>query len=446
VVVSVVPGAVIALVETGSLAEQLGLVAGDRILTINQQSIEDLIQFQIAWADELVQLEILKKNGDLVFYELEKEYDEPLGAHFEEAVFNGIKTCRNKCAFCFVDQMPPKMRKSLYLKDDDYRLSFLQGSYITLTNLEREDLERIKRERLSPLYVSVHTTNPELRIKLMQNPRAGQVLDVLRELAAAGIEFHTQLVVCPEINDGAVLKQTYQDLSKIPGVLSLAVVPVGLTAFRQNLSPLRLFRPDEARRLVQWVEEQQAKELEQRGSRFLWPSDEFYLLAALPFPSYEAYEDFAQLENGVGMVRLLWDEFGTLSLPDKLAHSREIVIATGVAGLAVMEPIVERLNGISGLKVSLQGIRNSFFGPSVTVAGLLTGSCFLEGLKGLPPGSAVLIPDSTVQSGNGRFLDDLTPAEVGKQLGIRLLTVPVSAEGIWSRISGIIRNSEGTEK
>lgn len=428
-------GGEVIYVEEGSLAEQLGITVGDRILKINDKIIEDLICYQIEWAGEQVLLEVHKNNGEQAVFEIEKEYDESLGVHFQEAIFNGLKTCRNKCIFCFVDQMPPKMRPSLYLKDDDYRLSFLQGSYVTFTNLAKDDLERIKKEHLSPLYVSVHATDPELRSRMMKNPQAGKVLEIMEELAEAGIEFHTQIVTCPGINDGVVLEQTYQDLRKIEGVLSLAIVPVGLTGFRRDLPELRTFRQDEAIRLLNWAEQKQKYELEQRESCFLWPSDEFYLIGGREFPSLEIYEDFPQLENGVGMVRLLWDEFAELSLPAQVKRQQEIIFATGMSGFRVLKPLVERLNHIFGLKVVLLAVANQFFGSSITVAGLLTGSCFLAGLKDVPKGSVVFIPECTVQSGNGKFLDDLTPDEVGDTLGIKLITVPAKAEQIWAKIS-----------
>lgn len=430
-------GAEIVFVEEGSLAEELGITAGDRLCKINHKVIEDLITYQIEWAEEQILLEVCKRNGEHVIYEIEKNYDEPLGVHFQRAVFCGLRTCRNKCVFCFVDQMPPKMRPSLYQKDDDFRLSFLQGSYITLTNLSPEDLDRIKREHLSPLYVSVHTTDAALRTRLMKNPQAGNILEIMQELTEAGIEFHTQVVACPGINDGEALQKTYEDLRRINGVISLAVVPVGLTGFRRGLPDLRVFRQDEAARLVEWVEQKQELELPERGSRFIWPSDEFYLLSGRDFPVYESYEDFSQLENGVGMVRLLWDEFARLALPAELDGPRGIVFATGISGVPVLKPLVERLNKIKGLQVTLQAVPNTFFGPTITVAGLLTGSCFLAGLKNLAPGTIVFIPESTVKSGDGKFLDDLTPAEVGEALGIRLFTVPIEAQEIWQMISNL---------
>ena len=427
-------GAEIIAVDAGSLAEELGLAAGDSIIKINQKSFTDLISFQWEWAAEEVLLEIKKKNGISEVFAIEKDYDEPLGVHFKEAIFDQIRPCANKCIFCFVEQMPPQMRSSLYIKDDDYRLSFLQGNYITLSNLDKDDLARIKREHLSPLYVSVHTTDPELRKKMMKNPHAEKVLSIMEELSCAGIEFHTQVVACPGVNDGKFLEKTYQDLSKLEGVLSLAVVPVGLTAYRHNLPKISLYEQETAQRLVEWVEKIQKIELAKRGSRFIWASDEFYFLADLNIPSAEIYEDFSQLENGVGMVRYFWDQWQVLQLPFALKPAREIIFVTGKLGEKVLKPVIDRLNSIQGLKVRSLALTNTFFGPSVTVAGLLTGSCLLQGLKELKKGTVVFIPESMIQSGNGKFLDDLTPDDVARILGIRVVVVPVEAEKILAKI------------
>ena len=427
-------GAEIIAVDAGTLAEELGLTAGDSIIKINQKSFTDLISFQWEWAAEEVLLEVKKKNGTCEVFEIEKDYDEPLGAHFKEAIFDKIRPCANKCIFCFVEQMPPQMRSSLYIKDDDYRLSFIQGNYITMSNLDKDDLSRIKREHLSPLYVSVHTTDPELRRKMMKNPRAGDILPIMEELSCAGIEFHTQVVACPGINDGKSLEKTYRDLSKLGGVLSLAVVPVGLTAYRHNLPEISLYEKEEANRLVEWVEKIQKIELAKRGSRFIWASDEFYFLADLTIPSAEIYEDFSQLENGVGMVRYFWDQWQDLRLPFSMEPAQEIIFVTGKLGEKVLKPVIDRLNSIQGLKVRGLALTNTFFGPSVTVAGLLTGSCLLQGLKGLKKGSIVFIPEFMVQSGNGKFLDDLTPNDVAQTLGIQVVVVPVDAEKVLAKI------------
>jgi len=427
-------GAEIIAVDAGSLAEELGLTAGDSIININQKNFTDLISFQWEWAAEEVFLEIKKRNGTNEVFEIEKDYDEPLGVHFKEAIFDKIRSCANKCIFCFVEQMPPRMRSSLYIKDDDYRLSFIQGNYITMSNLNKDDLFRIKREHLSPLYVSVHTTDPELRRKMMKNPRAGEVMQIMEELSCEGIEFHTQVVACPGVNDGKYLEKTYQDLSKLEGILSLAVVPVGLTVYRHNLPKIRLYEKEEAYRLVEWVEKIQKIELAKRGSRFIWASDEFYFLADSTIPLAEIYEDFSQLENGVGMVRYFWDQWQDVQLPFSIEPAREIIFVTGKLGEKVLKPVIGKLNSIQGLKVRSLALINTFFGPSVTVAGLLTGSCLLQGLKDLKKGSIVFIPEYMVQSGNGKFLDDLTPNDVAQTLGIQVVVVPVDAEKVLAKI------------
>ena len=427
-------GAEIIAVDAGSLAEELGLTAGDSIININQKNFTDLISFQWEWAAEEVFLEIKKRNGTNEVFEIEKDYDEPLGVHFKEAIFDKIRSCANKCIFCFVEQMPPRMRSSLYIKDDDYRLSFIQGNYITMSNLNKDDLFRIKREHLSPLYVSVHTTDPELRRKMMKNPRAGEVMQIMEELSCEGIEFHTQVVACPGVNDGKYLEKTYQDLSKLEGILSLAVVPVGLTVYRHNLPKIRLYEKEEAYRLVEWVEKIQKIELAKRGSRFIWASDEFYFLADSTIPLAEIYEDFSQLENGVGMVRYFWDQWQDVQLPFSIEPAREIIFVTGKLGEKVLKPVIGKLNSIQGLKVRSLALVNTFFGSSVTVAGLLTGSCLLQGLKDLKKGSIVFIPEYMVQSGNGKFLDDLTPNDVAQTLGIQVVVVPVDAEKVLAKI------------
>lgn len=427
-------GAEIAAVLPLSLAEELGLLAGERILKINGKPLRDLIQFQYEWAGEEVLLEIEKTSGEVLLLEVEKEYDEPLGVVFDSAVFDRIKPCGNKCLFCFVDQMPPRLRPSLYVKDDDYRLSFLQGSYITMTNLTSQDIKRIKRERLSPLFVSVHTTDSCLRASMMGNTRAGEILTILYELSQAGIEFHTQVVLCPGINDGPYLEQTYRDLMAIDGVLSLAIVPVGLTKFRANLPALDGFTPGQARDLLGWARVRQEENRHSRGSAFIWLSDEFYLLAGEDLPSYEEYEDFVQLENGVGMVRLLWHDFSELSLPGKVNPPRKAVLVTGQSGQYAMLPLVDRLNTIEGLQVEIKVLENSFFGPSVTVAGLLTGSCLLAGLQDLPEGSRVLLPQVMLKSYEDRFLDDLTLEEVAKGLKVDLVPVRIEAQDLVDKL------------
>lgn len=429
-------GARIVEVQANSLAEELGIEAGDVLLGVNTKPIKDLIEFQFAWADEQVILEIQKKSGECQVFEIEKDYDEPLGVVFAQAVFDKLKLCHNHCIFCFVDQIGPNMRPGLSIKDDDYRLSFMQGSYITLTNLTKEDFLRIKREHLSPLYVSVHTTNSLLREKMLKNPKAGEILTVLKDLALAGIEFHTQVVLCPHINDGIYLEQTYHDLKAIPQVRSLAIVPVGLTKYREKLTELRTFTNKEAESLVEWVEIKQQECRKERGSSFVWLSDEFYLLAQGDIPPGEVYEDFPQLENGVGLIRVLWDEFAEIKLP-KIIKEKEVVLVTGVSGEKALEPIVKRLNQIKGLSVRIKVVTNCFFGPSVTVTGLLTGTCLLEGLKDLKKGSIVFIPSIMLKNQQDTFLDDYTTQEVAELLNIHLIPVPVNAKELIMQLSKV---------
>lgn len=431
-------GAEITQVIKGSLAEELGLSKGDSIISVNGKQIHDLIQFQFEWAGEEVILELKKAGGEILLFEIEKDYDESLGVVFTSAVFDRVKLCANKCLFCFVDQMPVRMRESLYIKDDDYRLSFLQGSFITLTNLREEDIARIIKERLSPLYVSVHTTNPALRRQLLKNPRAGEVLDILHKLSGQGIEFHTQAVLCPGINDGDYLEQTYRDLAAIEGVKSLALVPVGVTKHREGLQELRTFKPKEAESILSWLDTKQQECRKKRGTSFVWASDEFYLQTGRDFPDYDDYEGFPQLENGVGLVRLFWEEFKGIRLPKKVDNSSIITFVTGVSGEYALKPIMEALNEVSGLSFQLKVITNNFFGPTVTVTGLLTGTCLICGLEGIRKGSKVIIPNIMLKDRQERFLDDLLLEDVEQKLGINIYPIPVDGKRLWKNIQAVI--------
>jgi len=427
-------GAIVAGVNENSIAFEMGIQEGDKIVSINHKPLLDLIQFQFEWGEEEVLLEIEKATGEKVLFEIEKEYDEQLGVIFNQAVFDGIKLCRNKCLFCFVDQMPGGMRSSLYVKDDDYRLSFLQGGYITLTNLAKMDIERIIGEKLSPLYVSVHTTVPELRRKLLNHPDAGKIVDLLTELSQQGIEFHTQVVLCPGLNDGEALDITFQDLSAIDGVRSIALVPVGITAHREGLPDIRRYNLEEARSIIDWANTKQQECIKQKNSAFIWPSDEFYLVAKRELPDYRQYEDFSQLENGVGMVRLFWEEFGRIILPKSTKKPVKYICVTGESGKYVLSPVVKRLNSIEGVQLVLKVIQNRFFGSTVTVTGLLTGECLLAGLKDIPPCSRVLIPDIMLRGQEGRFLDNITVDDLANQLDIELISIPAEPQSFVNRI------------
>ncbi|MCK8827597.1 DUF512 domain-containing protein [Natroniella acetigena] len=406
-------------VKENSIAQELGLESGDIIFKINGREIKDFIDYKFLITDIYLEVEVIKQDGECWVLEIEKDYDEVLGIEFSEIIFDGLKKCHNNCMFCFVDQAPLKSRATLNLKDDDYRFSFLEGSYITLTNLSKAELERIKRMQLSPLNISVHSTEPDLREKMLNNKNAGRIVEQIEELTAAGIELNTQVVLCPGVNDGGHLERTIKDLVEfLPQVRSLAIVPVGLTKFREGLSDLRSFTEQEAKQLINLVKKWQIKFRTNYGINFVYLSDEFYLLAEQQVPVAEEYDDFVQLDNGVGMVRLFWDCFSKIEgdLPDKLSERREVSIVSGVLGAKALQPIVTRLNQIQGLIVELIIVENNYFGSEVTVTGLLTGKDILQKLKEEKKlGEIVIIPDIVLNEEN-LFLDDLTWDEFESQI------------------------------
>lgn len=411
--------AVIAGIRADSFAERIGLKKGDRILTINNQPVRDLIDMQFALAEEQLSL-VVERNGVILEIEGRKSWEEDPGLELESAVFDGIKSCANRCKFCFVAQMPPGMRESLYIKDDDYRLSVLHGNFITLTNLREAELERIEKLHLSPLYISVHTTNPELRQELMGNPKAGQILQQLKRLARSGIEFHTQIVCVPGYNDRKELDRTIQDLVALfPQVLSIAVVPVGLTAHRQGLAPLRSFNVREAAELIDQVERWQQLNLQEHGSYLVYAADEFYLLAERPIPELERYEDFPQLENGIGLVRIFLENWNRNKhkLPAGNFNDKKAVLITGQSFARVLRPLAAALTAHTGAELKVLAVPNKFFGPSVTVAGLLTGTDILAALAEVQEGDMVFLPDIIFRRGEMVTLDGLSLADLTLQSG-----------------------------
>jgi len=431
--------AIIYKVRPDSLADELGLEPGDKILKINGETPKDLIDFQFLWSDSEIELLVEKKNKEKMLFEIEKDIDEGLGVEFEQAVFDRIINCHNKCLFCFIDQMGPAMRPSLYEKDDDYRLSFLQGNFITLTNLRPGDFERIKELHLSPLYVSVHTTNPLLRIELLRNKKAGLINSQLDELIKAGINIHTQIVLCPGINDGESLDKTIEDLSKLwPGVRSIAIVPVGVTRFRKDLSKFPEFTKDYSKHLIEKVAFKQSYFRKKLGKTLVYLGDEIYIRAGMDFPKREYYDDFPQTENGVGLSRLFLDEFKQLktTLPPKVSPRRYIIL-TGVLAQHILKPVVQELEQVEGVELELKVVENNFFGPRVTVAGLLTGKDLLTGLQGVEQGAKVIFPDVLLKQGDNIFLDNLSPEEIEKSLNIELIPVPATAKGL---INAVIYN------
>ena len=424
------PAEVVA-VEPGSIGEELGFQSGDRLLSINGIRPRDLIDLQILCGEEELTLEVMDPQGSHHVVELEKEADDGLGLVFREALFDGLKQCNNHCPFCFIDQQPPGHRRTLYLKDDDYRLSFLYGSYLTLTNLTTADWQRIEQQRLSPLYVSVHATDPELRSRLLVNPRAALIMEQLTWFAERRLQVHAQVVVCPGLNDGEALSRTLNDLAGFaggdwPAVLSTAVVPVGLTRFRPLKDVLRPVDSAGAREVIRLVEPLQDQYLQRLGSRFAWLSDEWYLLAGRSLPPRPSYEHLPQQENGVGSIRAFLEELdrATQSLPAALPRPRRLSWVVGRLVAQALLPVVERLNQIEGLELLLHGLPSPYWGQDLVVTGLLTGADLLEGLAGLDLGEELLLPSVMLRQGEKVFLDDTSLEELASQLPvpIRLMT------------------------
>ena len=405
--------ALVSTVEPDSIADELGIQPGDRLLSVNGIRPRDLIDFQLLTGEEELTLEVQDPDGTIHVVELEKDADDGLGLGFSEALFDGLRQCNNHCPFCFIDQQPPGHRRSLYLKDDDYRLSFLYGSYLTLTNLTAADWQRIEEQRLSPLFVSVHATDPELRSRLLVNPRAGLILEQLAWFQQRRLQIHAQVVVCPGLNDGPALERTLNDLARFaggdwPAVLSAAVVPVGLTRYRPEGDGLQPVDPACAQRVIAQVEPLQQRFREQLGSRFAWLSDEWYLMAGLPLPPRGVYEDLPQEGNGVGSIRAFLEamEAATCDLPAALPAPRRVSWVVGQLVAKALRPAVERLNAVQGLEVLLHGLPSPYWGQDQVVTGLLTGSDLLTGLAGCDLGDELLLPAVTLRQGEPVFLDD----------------------------------------
>jgi putative radical SAM enzyme (TIGR03279 family) len=422
-------------VEAGSIGEELGFQPGDRLLSINGVRPRDLIDFQMLVGEEDLRLEVEDPAGEVHVIELEKDADDGLGLAFSEALFDGLRQCNNRCPFCFIDQQPPGHRRSLYLKDDDYRLSFLYGSYLTLTNLTAADWQRIEAQRLSPLYVSVHATDPELRSRLLVNPRAALLLDQLRWFAERRLQIHAQVVVCPGVNDGEALGRTLQDLAAFaegdwPTVLSTAVVPVGLTRFRpanDNLVPV-----DQAAAIaaINQVEALQEAFQSRLGSRFAWLADEWYLIAGLPLPPRTDYEDLPQRENGVGSIRGFLEELdqATAQLPNSLAVPQRLSWVVGAVVAGALEPVLARLNRVEGLDLRLYGLPSPYWGQDLVVTGLLTGADLIQGLQGRDLGEKLLLPKLMLRQGESVFLDDMTLEQLQAQLPVPIQPIGSAEE------------------
>ncbi|WP_254566791.1 TIGR03279 family radical SAM protein [Oscillatoria sp. HE19RPO] len=434
--------AVITKVIPDSIAAEIGFEPGDAIVSINHQKPRDLIDYQFLCSDELLELEVIDTRGKTHQVEIEKDYDEDLGLEFESALFDGLIQCNNRCPFCFIDQKPPGMRDTLYLKDDDYRLSFLYGSYLTLTNLSQKEWNRIEQMRLSPLYVSVHATEAEIRTRLLKNPRASQILDQLKWFQQKRLQIHAQVVVCPGINDEQHLETTLLDLAKfgrgdIPAVASVAVVPVGLTRFRPEEDELIPVTAEKAREVIQQVQTLQPQFRKTLGSNFAWLADEWFLIAGEEVPLDSDYEDYPQIGNGVGSIRQFLDEFEEIAtelLPTNVSPPRQFTWVVGNAVEKAFQPIVDRLNSVEGLQIEMVALCSDFWGQTMSVTGVLTGQDLLNGLQNKKLGDAILLPDVMLKHGETRFLDNMTVEDLAVQLKTPIL--PVS--GIEGLILGCI--------
>lgn len=423
--------AVITRVISDSIGEEVGFEAGDAIVSINGTKPRDLIDYQFLCAEEFLDLEVVDTKGKTHQVEIEKDYDDDLGLEFTTALFDGLRQCNNHCPFCFIDQQPPGKRESLYYKDDDYRLSFLYGSYLTLTNITEPEWDRIKTLRLSPLFISVHATEPEIRIRLLKNNRAGKILENLQWFAENRLQIHAQVVVCPGINDGIHLEQTLEDLARfynsdLPTVASVAIVPVGLTKFRPAEDELIPVTATKAVEIIQQVQQFQHQCQQKFGTTFAWLADEWFLIAGIDLPTADHYEDYPQLGNGVGSIRQFIKEFTTKAkelLPSAITPQKKLTWVVGNAVEKAFQPLVKQLNQVAGLEINLVALQSDYWGQNITVTGLLTGQDLLSGLQNQDLGQGILLPTVMLKHGELKFLDDLTVAEVSAGLGVEIFPV-----------------------
>lgn len=405
-----------------SPSSRAGIKSGDMLISLNGHPIHDVLDYMFYAAEIKVNVLVERNNEKLSFDIVKSEYDD-LGLEFDSFLMDQKQSCTNKCIFCFIDQMPPGMRDTLYFKDDDARLSFLQGNYVTLTNLNQNDIDRIIQMRLN-INVSVHTTNPELRCRMMHNRFAGEKLDYLRQFAKAGIAMNCQIVLCPGINDGKELERTLTDLGNLmPNIQSVAVVPVGITKFRDGLYPLTLFNKETAGAALDLIEGFQTKFLDKYGTRVVFPADEFYVTAERPIPNGKCYEEYSQYENGVGILRSLADEFeSAMKLADDPTKPRTVSIATGAAAHKFISELVEKAEKKwHNINCNVYKITNHFFGETITVSGLITATDIISQLKDKPLGDALLLTTSMFKRDTDIFLDDMTIPDVEKALGVKVI-------------------------
>lgn len=430
---------VVKSVEPGSIAEEMGIEAGDKLISINDNEIEDVFDYHYLVNDEEIVLLVEKPNGEEWELEIEKDYDENLGITFEQGLMDEYRSCRNKCIFCFIDQMPKGMRDTLYFKDDDSRLSFLQGNYITLTNMSDHDIDRIIKYHLEPINISFHTTNPQLRCEMLHNRFAGDALKKVDKLHEHGIMMNGQIVLCKGINDGEELERSIHDLTQyLPHLQSVSVVPVGLTKYREGLCELQPFDREDAIKVLDTIEKWQKIIYDAYGTHFIHAGDEWYVLAERELPKEDTYDGYLQLENGVGMLRLLHEEVGeTLEHLAGDMRARKISMATGVLAYPYLQKLLERVREkFPNVEVQLHEIQNRFFGERITVSGLVTGRDLTDQLQKKDLGSHLLLPCNMLRDGEEVFLDDVTVSEVKDSLQVEVDIVKSSGQDFVYAIIG----------
>ncbi len=423
---------IIEKVRHNSIAEEIGIETGDVLISINGKEVKDIIDYKFLISDEYILIEIEKNCGELWEFEIEKEFDEDLGIEFSNPLIDRAKSCRNKCIFCFIDQLPPNMRETLYFKDDDSRLSFLQGNFITLTNMSDEEIDRIIAYKLSPINISIHTTNPELRIKMLNNKNAGKIFPILKRFKDAGIEVNCQIVLVPGVNDGKELNRTLMDLSSLyPSVRSVAVVPVGITKFREGLYEIEPFNRESSKEVLSLIEKKQDEFLEKIGTRFVFASDEFYAMSNMSLPKYEEYEGFPQLENGVGLMRAFEYEIKEelQSIQDNIRLNKSYILATGTLAAGFMNYIKDCvMEKFDDLQLIVVPVKNNFFGTTITVSGLVTGQDLVEQLQFYDNVDGIIIPRSMLRQNSDVFLDDFTIEDIERELKVKIIPVDVSGK------------------
>lgn len=429
---------IVDFVQKGSAADKANIVSGDTLISINGEQIIDVLDYRFYQNNSKLILEVMDKNGKIRKVKIKKDEYEEIGLEFSSYLMDKKHSCKNKCIFCFIDQLPKGLRESLYFKDDDSRLSFLFGNYITLTNITEHEINRIIKMHISPINISVHTTNPELRVKMMKNKNAGKALEIIPRLNEAGIKINCQLVLCPDYNDGEELVKSLEDLSAMENVECIAAVPVGLTKYREGLEQIKPFDAITAAQVIDIIDKAGDKCVEKYGERRIYAADEFYLLSGREIPEAEYYEEFLQLENGVGLWALLKSDAElALGNVEDISSNRHISLATGVAA----EPLIKYVAELcakkeKGLKCDVYGIKNNFFGERITVAGLVTATDIYEQLKDKNLGEELLIPSSMLRKERDMFLDSITIDELSEKLNVKITVVECDGFSLTDAILG----------